>query len=168
LLGKLVVHVIATDVNIVCSLNLLFCPFLCEIDNHNWKVNHRIVDANGNSNLFFFFPISFYVIMMTMLLDSPLLQYLIARTVLWDIVHFVLQHWLITVRIQNHSWMLTTVAQGVMKLAVVATCGKIWGDLIVVGPGARWVETLVDVGAQLTAEVLMITPRREGVTNYIG
>jgi hypothetical protein len=26
----------------------------------------------------------------------------------------------------------------------------------------------VDVGAQLTAEVLMITPRREGVTNYIG
>jgi hypothetical protein len=140
---------------------------LCAIGNHNWKVNLRIVDANGNSNLFFF-PISFYVILMTMLLDSPPLQYLIARTVLWDIVHFVLQHWLITVRIQNHSWMLTTVAQGDMKLAVVATCGKIWGDLIVVGPGARWVETLVDVGAQLTAEVLMITPRREGVTNCIG
>lgn len=36
-----------------------------------------------------FLPISFYVIMMMMLLDSPLLQFRIARTVLWDIVHFV-------------------------------------------------------------------------------
>lgn len=35
-----------------------------------------------------FLPISFYVVMM-MLLDSPLLQFRIARTVLWDIVHFV-------------------------------------------------------------------------------
>jgi hypothetical protein len=35
-----------------------------------------------------FLPISFYVIMM-MLLDSPLLQFHIARTVVWDIVHFV-------------------------------------------------------------------------------
>lgn len=35
-----------------------------------------------------FLPVSFYVIMM-MLLDSPLLQFRIARTVLWDIEHFV-------------------------------------------------------------------------------
>jgi hypothetical protein len=64
--------------------------------------------------------------------------------------------------------MLTTVAQGVTMLAGVATCGKIWGVLIVVGLGAHWVETLVDVGAKLTAEVLMITPLREGVIKYIG
>ena len=35
-----------------------------------------------------FLPISFYVIMM-MLLDSPLLKFRIAQTVLWDIEHFV-------------------------------------------------------------------------------
>jgi len=35
-----------------------------------------------------FLPIFFYVIMM-MLLDSPLLQFRIAQTVLWDIEHFV-------------------------------------------------------------------------------
>jgi hypothetical protein len=62
--------------------------------------------------------------------------------------------------------MLTTVAQGDMKLPDVATCGKIWGGLIVVGPGAHWVEILVGVGAKLIAEVLMITPPREGVTKY--
>ena len=64
--------------------------------------------------------------------------------------------------------MLTTVAQGDMKLAGVATCGKIWGDLIAVGPVALWVEPLVGVGAQLIAEVLMITPPREGVIKCIG
>jgi len=64
--------------------------------------------------------------------------------------------------------MLTTVAQGDTKLVGVATCGKIWGDLIAVGPVARWVETLVGVGAQLIAEVLMITPPREGVIKCIG
>lgn len=162
------VHNLATDVGIACSLmNLLFCPFCMKQIITSGKLILGMLMLMETLT-FFFFPISFYVIMMTMLLDSPLLQYLIARTVLWDIVQFVLQHWLITVRIQNHSWMLTTVAQGDMKLAVVATCGKIWGDLIVVGPGARWVETLVDVGAQLTAGVLMITPRREGVIKYVG
>jgi hypothetical protein len=63
--------------------------------------------------------------------------------------------------------MLTTVAQGDTMLPDVATCGKIWGDLIVVGPGAHWVEILVGVGAKLIAEVPMITPPREGVIKYI-
>ena len=42
-----------------------------------------LMDTSNN----LFLPVSFYVIMM--LLDSPLLQFRIAQTVLWDVEHFV-------------------------------------------------------------------------------